>query len=77
MDDSGWFTCLAFNNCPTETHEQKYREVKQTHQGPDRPVTTDVPDAAKCQMMPRVPLSFILRLLILQWQVLGTLSPGA
>lgn len=54
-----------------------YTEVMGTNRDPDRPVTTDVPDAAECQMMPQVALSSILYLFILQWQVLGTMSPGA
>ena len=50
-----------------------YTETNQMGRSPDRPVTTDVPDA-KCQMMPGVALSFILHLLhllILQWQLFG------
>lgn len=52
-------------------------EAKWTHWGPDRPDTADVPDAVECQMMLQVALSSIIYLLILQWHVLGTLSPGA
>lgn len=52
-----------------------YTEVKGTDRDPDRPVTTDVPDAAECQVMPQVTLSSILYLVILQ--VLGTMSAGA
>lgn len=54
-----------------------YTEGKGTNRDPDRPVTTDVPDAAECQMMPQVALSSILHLFILQRQDLGTVSPGA
>lgn len=51
-----------------------YIEVMGMNRDPDRPVTTDVPDAAECQMMPRVASSSVFYLFIRQWRVLRTMS---
>lgn len=72
VDDSGWCTWIIPSNCPqirracSRGSEAKIY-IKVMGMSPGQAVTTDVPDAAGRQMMPRVTLSSIFCLFIRQW----------